>query len=508
MEDPELWGHLTLGLSTALKTAEHRATLIVQVFLRILKATDEIASRALVSACFPNIVGSLELLRPSHCSSAGLLQALSRCISFPGVLSEVADSYTIPIQLGQALQAIFASHEAAPGVQELAIRLMERLFPALPERQQNFLLDEMCIVDWLLEVVRNGTPVARSAFQCLQKHVFASSCFLQHHFEDGLETRPREGSHGYRFSSHFHMPAAAASGMCECDAGWRRRPVEEAGGSLSRIKELSVALSQTKASWPPAGSKAAFSHAAQIFSSVLEIHCSGAQEAWPASLADQAKFLRVVFSVVLGSLGRTNSPDFLLDRAVEFVKDTSEWCLYMKSALMKNAPFASAPRLPRASAAFACQSKFYPWNATFRGLLTDALRCAKEAQEPRAQHLSFPVFVVNLLLGAHASPNDWNCMEHQITTGFLELLQMDAHLLPGIDCEIDDDVVTIDASIISIALLFLTQGACKGVVFGNEDLLKFRDPTLQRLSSLCNSIAFEEWRAWSGGVFARLTKQA
>ncbi|KAL8444060.1 hypothetical protein Emag_005713 [Eimeria magna] len=69
LQDPELWWDLTLGLSAALKTAEQKATLIVQAFSLILEDTEEAASRALISACFQNIAGSLELLRPSHSSA-------------------------------------------------------------------------------------------------------------------------------------------------------------------------------------------------------------------------------------------------------------------------------------------------------------------------------------------------------------------------------------------------------------------------------------------------------
>ncbi|KAL8450163.1 hypothetical protein Emed_002648 [Eimeria media] len=152
LQDPELWWNLTRGLSVALKTAEQKATLIVQAFSLVLEDTEESASRALISACFHNIAGSLELLKPSHPSAASFLEAVSRCINFPGVLSEVAQTHTIQIQLGQVFQTIFASHETAPGVQELAIHLVERLFPSLPDKQKTLFLDELCIIDWLLEV--------------------------------------------------------------------------------------------------------------------------------------------------------------------------------------------------------------------------------------------------------------------------------------------------------------------------------------------------------------------
>ncbi|KAL8271086.1 hypothetical protein Esti_005003 [Eimeria stiedai] len=443
LQDPELWGHLTLGLSTALVTAEHKATLIVQAFLRILEDTEGAACGALINACLQNIVVSLEPLTPSHSSSASLLQALSRCISFPGVLSEVSGSHTIQIQLGQAFQAIFASHETAPGVQELAIQLVERLFPALPEKQKTVFLDELCIVDWLLEVVRNGTPVAHSAFNCLQKHFFNSSCFLQHHFESArCCALPGSGSSRRGFPDWrpdlgkvAMVIEVAVTSICQQQQeGCVNVGAAGVADLLKRLEagqQKSVKLDATSEPEGTCGLLALAArtiHAAQLDGFQLAAVCSiismksassfffcwkvrglvsrsvklndteYAQDAWPASLVDQAEFLSVVFATVPGSFGYPGSPNLLLDEAIEFVKNTS------------------------------------------RSLLTHALRSAGEAQEPNVQRLSFPTFVVYLLLRGHSTPNNWKAMQREITRGFLDLLEMDTQLLPDIVCELDDDV--------------------------------------------------------------------
>lgn len=159
------------------------ADLIVQAFSSILQKIDETASSALITSCFLNIVGSLKLLTPTHAAFSQILQAISQCMRSPGTISQIGRCYKTQMQLGQAFQAIFASHSVNPGVQELAIQMAERLFLALSESQRAVFLNELFIVDWLLEAVRNKSAVAHLAIKSLEKNFSKSSSFLQEHFE-------------------------------------------------------------------------------------------------------------------------------------------------------------------------------------------------------------------------------------------------------------------------------------------------------------------------------------
>ena len=159
--------------------------LILNGLCAVLETMDESTASALIPACLPNIAAVLRLVTPTHSATCGLLKAVSHCFSFTGGLLHVQQNQKIQEQLGQAFQAILASDNATSDVQKLAIQLVERLFTALPENQKAILLDELCIVDWLLEVARNGKHVAQLAVQCLQTHIFKSPSFLQHHFDIG-----------------------------------------------------------------------------------------------------------------------------------------------------------------------------------------------------------------------------------------------------------------------------------------------------------------------------------
>ncbi|OEH78686.1 putative AGC kinase [Cyclospora cayetanensis] len=118
------------------------------------------------------------------------------------------------LQLGQAFQAILASDETTSNVQDHAIHLVERLFTLLPESQKVAFLDELCIIDWLLESVRNSKHVAHVAIQCLTGHIFNSASFLQHHFETAqtsmmLEQTLRQGDKDLVFTA---LDESAAKG--------------------------------------------------------------------------------------------------------------------------------------------------------------------------------------------------------------------------------------------------------------------------------------------------------
>ncbi|KAL8425954.1 hypothetical protein Efla_000931 [Eimeria flavescens] len=203
------------GLSSAMKTDQHEAARIIGAFSRVLESAEEAASRALVSASLANTVGALRLLKPTHAASPRFLQALLQCFAVPGVLPQISQDPKLQLQLGQVVQSIFASQETMPGVQELAIQLVERLFLALPKEQQKMYLDELCIVDWLLEVVRNGLSVAHLAMQSLQRHFFSSTCFQPSHFEAG------ECMHATSFFSIFLKTELVAFSTLLCIA--RRR---------------------------------------------------------------------------------------------------------------------------------------------------------------------------------------------------------------------------------------------------------------------------------------------
>lgn len=177
--------HLTLGLPAALQSNRREADIILHGFSTLLERADESVSTVLIATCFPNIAVAFRLLPPAHSASSRFLQAIAQCIRSPEMTPLIQQDRKIQLQLGQAFQAILASDETTSDVQELAIQLVERLFTALPESQKIAFLDELCIVDWLLETVRNGKRVAQLAVQCLQTHVFNSTSFLQHHFETG-----------------------------------------------------------------------------------------------------------------------------------------------------------------------------------------------------------------------------------------------------------------------------------------------------------------------------------
>lgn len=185
IQDPELWGSLSAALRVAVKAAAPDEVEITLCCFSTLLQTPGGGGKAalLVSFCLPHITAALRVVPPTHPLVPLLLHGVLNCFLVPQLSPQVHEHPKMLLQLGESLQAVFASDAVTAEVQQLALQLLQQLFSSLPETCKVIFVEEICIVDWLLETARNGKSVAQDAVQCLQQNIFASPAFLPHHLD-------------------------------------------------------------------------------------------------------------------------------------------------------------------------------------------------------------------------------------------------------------------------------------------------------------------------------------
>lgn len=515
LQDPGLWGHLTHGLPAALKTNEEQANLIARAFSTILEKADEVRSIELIVTCLPNMIVALNLIPPTHCCSYSLLYAISQCICSPVLIPQIWQNHAIQMQLGEALQAIFASQATSPGVQELAIHLIGRFFLKLPESQKAVFLDDLCIVDWLLEAVRNGKEAAHMAAQCLKTHFFKNNNFQLRHFDTAFSTLlsiARKGQQNrwlletilsltevckdwepdiWKLASvvnfaksslclnepHFPNEKLCALAWVEplkwretlkgktvlldanVDPQWAidilalaactitahkgsgrlsaaTTPYHEWLRILNEMKCILLAVTETESLWPISTTAAAFQHVAAILLASLEInyrlmrldaHLDGIQLSrkcislsmkmissfcifWtricPKSIEDQIEFANLIFSKALETVVKEDT-DHMWNEATEFVK----------KLIQTNSIGELLNHSLRLAADSAKNLQLISWD----------------------RKLSFPIFVIRLLLG-NGCACDGIAVECDIKAGLQELLMMQPIQLCDGECTVDEKV--------------------------------------------------------------------